>query len=1257
MVLRHRWSWLLLCGLLAADAYAQAVGSTLSIASPLDQAAVYQDLQIAADNSGRAMIVYKGRDAEDRIVPFSVVRTGNTWDCDPIPMPDASRFGPTCALRSVVADTSGSFHLIASHSARLYYWRWSDGSWSTPDPLPDIEGTTASYSLTTDSQGEPLIATASTRFRCIQKRGVEWQITSLPFEITQRLLPAVMRDDNGALHLLGTQRGVPIVLDLAAGADPLVAADWSARPTGDSAEWTSVLPIVGGELCLVLDWPRQRTVAAWSEPQSGLHVGWAPLGTTSGNAWQTTTIDVPPGGGHRGHCLAANATGAVGLLALASPKGVHSLLFRWIGPDAPGEPIPLLRPGTDTEAAAFSTISGENMAVAIDPQGVAHVAIVAEKRGEVPAGTRRVFYATVTGGGTVGSGPQVEGHGTTEMEREGAPPDFAVRIIVPDGGLAEQRRSSYSFARHGPIQPRIEVTNQGAEFYGDLTLEAVIDGAVVRVRYADETGHMKPLMERGQKHDFYLPSVVYEPDEASGVTPEAITYDEGHRPNRTLRLSTGLGRKTLAVIVDPDDAIKEEDEGNNTAEVDYIVSDGRNPADRERVTSNDQVMGLNDLCIMQTPRLRSNTQLIRAGYVQRPTQLDVLVGNPRLAGIFPSVDVEVWLDDTLLGRQTVGPLTKRPNLVERLLGTAVFYEPKPPKPDISGALVQTPVDLTTVAEGNHRLRIVVDPDDRYGDRVLDNNTAELDFRVRPPGGSLRVRVIDKTGDRGPIERATVCLQDLWAGWTDAEGWVTIPDVPSGAYDRSALTAERLQDNPPFYPAAAAPFHVVSGEQQSIIIELEKPLSVVGEVRASGTGGLLTGESVEAFIADEELYIGGSCQDGQYRIPNVPPGRHRLVVGAYGYQTAELVVDVARHDQTDEFRADVTLTDGPRGRITGRVVDQSNHGVADAMVWLTGAPRGTLTDAQGSYTLDRIASGTAYTVNAQAEDYTLASVELAPLAAGEVRPIEPLQITKVNREFKSIDFEATTYALCEATAGTGAMPTIQVGTSFGEFSGALGLSYHRPAGQARVQVDEVFVWLEGGTFIQGGVSSEIGIGDLIGVDLDTVAVGPMGTLINGYGYVVKGIEGMNKLAEWYYGSQDPSMLNRSNRVTATYMSHTGTEQAQEPLIEVPTSADVPVAMTFAGGGTTVVRVDFIEVRDSTAPPKVVRAEWYSPGFCVFHIGQEFDLATLEVELRIAVLNERLQSGVLGNSSHNRMLWRPSQERWLRLEGYNYEVWDD
>ena len=71
-----------------------------------------------------------------------------------------------------------------------------------------------------------------------------------------------------------------------------------------------------------------------------------------------------------------------------------------------------------------------------------------------------------------------------------------------------------------------------------------------------------------------------------------------------------------------------------------------------------------------------------------------------------------------------------------------------------------------------------------------------------------------------------------------------------------------------------------------------------------------------------------------------------------------------------------------------------------------------------------------------------------------------------------------------------------------------------------------------------------------------------------------------------------------------------------------------------------------------PPKVIRAEWYSPGFCVFHVGQSFELPSLEVEFRVAVLNSRLQSGVLGNTSRNRILWKPNQDRWLRIEGYQY-----
>jgi len=668
MTLRRWCLQLLLLGCLPCAARAQAVASVLQIASPLNQAAVYQPVATALDSQGRVMIVYKARNAEDDIVPYSVLKSGAGWECDAIPLPDLGRYASELRLRGLVADPAGDFHLVATHQGVVYYWRWAGGAWSASEQLCDAQGGLSTCGVAVDSQGRPLVVYGATRFWCVQKRDGEWLTTKLPFEIAQRSIDPVMCDSNGALHLIGASRGVPVTAALAPAGDPLVESAWSVLPTTPRTEWTTLLPTAGSGLELALDWPHQRVVAAW-EDDNTVKVAWAPIGSSAEGAWQVVTTDEPAGTGRRTHRLVSNATGAVGLLVYANVKGELHLLFRWIGPDGLGPAIPLLRPGTDTEAAAFRSICGEDMAFAIDPQGTAHVAILAEKRGEVPAGTKRLFYATVTGGGTAGTGPEVEGHGTTEMEREGAPPDFAVRILVPDAALAEQRRNAYNFSRHQSIQPRIEVTNQGAEYYGDLDLEVVMDGATIRVRYPDKSGHMKPLLARDQKHTFYLPPIQYIADDASGTAPPPVTYDEGSRPDKTIRLATGLGRKTITATVDPDGAIEEETEDNNTAEVEYIVSDGRNTGDRERLAANDNVLGLNDLSVLGPPRLRSNTQLIRAGYVQRPTQLDVLVGNPRLAGVFSSVDVEAYLDDTLLTRETIGPLGKQTNLVEYLLGT------------------------------------------------------------------------------------------------------------------------------------------------------------------------------------------------------------------------------------------------------------------------------------------------------------------------------------------------------------------------------------------------------------------------------------------------------------------------------------------------------------------------------------------------------------------------------------------------------------
>lgn len=65
-------------------------------------------------------------------------------------------------------------------------------------------------------------------------------------------------------------------------------------------------------------------------------------------------------------------------------------------------------------------------------------------------------------------------------------------------------------------------------------------------------------------------------------------------------------------------------------------------------------------------------------------------------------------------------------------------------------------------------------------------------------------------------------------------------------------------------------------------------------------------------------------------------------------------------------------------------------------------------------------------------------------------------------------------------------------------------------------------------------------------------------------------------------------------------------------------------------------------------------WYSPGFAVFYVSKQFNLSTLDMKLWVAVLNDRLESGVLGNASRNQIWWRPGRKDWLHIEGYAYEV---
>ena len=1248
--------------LLGASAAAGQAGSAsiLSLVSPLDTVArITTELQVAASGD-RVVVVYQGHVGTAPLGLFSATSSGGPWQRGTLERPEGSSLP---SLRALLAEGQKSL-LMGSQGGHLLLWQGNGNTWTGPTEIAQsVTGVTASGLVRTPA-GLAAVA-RSTIFNWYQQQGSQWPLSKLKFTVGQHSYPPAYVDLAGTTELFGMHRGVPIVATLPPGADGTQEANWQIQPPGSREGWTSAAPAAATELRAVLDWPHRRVFVVWSKAEQPT-LAWAPVGATSAAQWQQAQVPVLPRAVRTEYQLVSNGHGAVGLLLYQQAGGDPSLTFHWLGASGLGPAIPILRPGTQTEASVFQSLDGEGMNCCLDDRGVAHVVIVGQKRGEMPANIRRVFYSAVTGGptaisgggttttGTTGGG--TTGGGTTAGGTETGPdPDFVARILVPAADDEPLRVSPLSSWESLSLSPRIEITNQGAQYFGDLSFAVNVDGAQLRICLRDESGHRTALFTRGQKRVFYLPRFVYSYRyEPTAQPPAPLTYDYAPRDTKIM-LRTGLGRKRLTVQVDPDNAIREANEDNNATEVGYVVADGHDVKDRQKVGAK-TVYGLNDVGLLTTPILRSNTRLLHTGYVQRPTQLDLLVGNPRLAGVFLNTLVTVKLDGQPLFQQTVPVLERTPNLRSVYLGRAIIYDPVPPKPDVSGVQLHVPVDLTSVAEGDHTLQIAVDPQDVFADRMRDNNAATLRFHVRPPGGLLRIRVTDYTAPHPPVAHAAVVLKDMWGGFTDAQGAIEIADVPAGSYDAKSLYADRDEPEPRFFTGYAAPFTVQNRQTLDLAIQCERALNVVGDVRVAGTGQFLDDESIEAFLYDTDgLYCPGGATGHRYRIPDVLPGRHRVICGAYGFQTKETTAQLTRTSHaTDDCVLDLALVDGPRAAVTGKVVDlTTNRPLAGATVWLQGAPRAVGTGTDGVFRLERVAANQDYPVWAQADDHTTEGTSTGLLTAGQTKDVGIIKLGQISPKFTSIDFDATTWAICEQTAAAGDIPAIKVDTKFGAFQGALGLMYHATAGQTDITLDNLIIWLQGGDFIQGGVSAEVGIEKLTGVEMDTLKVGIMKDVLDGVGKGFKVLDGVNKLAAWLQGPVDPSMMHRNNKIVATYTTHTQTKYEQDPLIDIPLSTDVPIGVGFRGGGDTVVRVDKIEITDAMRRTKVLTPEWYSPGFCVFRLNQVMDVNTVEVKLYVAVLNSRLQSGVLGNASRNLIHWKPTQRNWLRISGFQYD----
>ncbi len=1196
---------------------------------------------IAADRAGRIMIVYVGRGPDDVWRIFSLLQTAGGWQQAVLPAPSVGSSLSTFVPRQLVArEPAKGYHFVGTHSGKVFYWHWQNGQWSPPELVTD-DGS-AGTGLALDAAGEPLIARSETRFRFYRKVGGAWEETRLSTVLWQRSHPSIVTGARGVPHLLGQYRRVPIVATLPLGRNPTVEANWIISPTGDRESWTSGIPDTENYAKLTLDWPHQLVYAAWSESKSTprvrrIQLRWAPVGATSAGQWQSATLELPI------QCsiteescrLVSDGYGHVALIYRYWLEGDPSLHFRWLTAAGPGPDVELVRPGTQTEACAFTGISDGTANVCFDHGGTAHLIVRAIKRGEIPANKNRLFYATITGGGnSTDDEPEVTGGGTTGTE--GPKPDFIATFTTPKPGTTVR-------LPYDSLHPVVEVTNQGAQYYGDLTLEANLDGAVVRVTLPDSSGHRLPLFERGQKRAFYLPYLLFKRTPDPNYPPAPVSYQY---PVTTKRVesASGLGRKLLSLTVDPDNQIDEADETNNGAQVDYIVYDGSNTADREKGPDGKTINGLNDLALACTPELKSNTPLWRAGYMQRPTSLPVVLSNPRRANFFLNIPVAVYLDGQEIGRQTLASLNADLNLWSGSLNQTLVYGGAPPKPDLAGWAFNFPVDLTGLAEGNHTLKVVVDPDDKFADRKRENNTAEITFKVRGPGGTLRVRAVDLDDGTTPIDRAFISLRGLWAQLTDATGTLEIPDVPPGAYDQKALSGDRTGADPRYYPSFAPPFTVTANQITTVTLPLEKAVVLVGDIYDAATDALLTDETVSVALEDTDFYHPTYVTGAHYQILDVPPGPQTVRAGAYSYLNTEVTADVHRGPQ-GRHQIDLRLQPGPRAVVEGTVVDEANNRpLANASVWLNGAPRFTMTDAQGHFRLERVAANADYQVLVTRQDYTLESTVTGLLTEGQVKQLPPIKLAKITSRLTSLDFHAITWADFEETStGKG---SFKVRVKYGQFDASLAMLYRTVAGRPTVTVDQLIVGATPGPWCESRVST-YAAPSIICVALVEAKAG-VADLYNGN---LLGVgQRIKHVYDYATGNFDPAQLGAGGTVVGSY-----TSQSENPYTPEVSIFGLPVSEGLWGftatDGATVVRIDRVEVTDGVKT-KTVNRQWYSPSMGVYQIGESFNPDNLEVRICLKVMNQNLSVGPLYASSENVITWKPLLNKWARMDPRPY-----
>jgi len=1249
------------------------------------------------DDAGHAVICYAGRDRSQTAggwQPQLAVYTGGSWHHVKLALPAGMKRYP---VRLQVVGKWGDLYCFVAYyyTKQLYYYTSHNGlNWSGPKAITlNVHSmqTTPQTVAAGYVQGTPVLGfTLVTGYKqdkgvwFCYKEGASFKYVHLfTAQVSSSKLTDLRCDSRGRLYFAWMGGEYKVYVASAANLEAAKqAGNWQCLP--DPAEGGARYAFSLSRNNVQVDTVRQ-CVWGFKTKDGELYLRKVPFGAKTEAEFKDYRLPAPEDLRARSDVLVfGNRYGALAVMrsftyTLPSHRLDSKILCYPLGANGPEAPFELRRGGSQVEAVnfaqGFSILFG-----AASPRGKGVAGGHSKKRGAVPAGKERLFASFLSGWANLGGAaqgtafdtgvsggtelpettgpetpPEVGGgtggsSGGGTIPQTGGKPDL--KVVLRVGGKPAEKAELNSSNRR--LYLSAYITNEGADYYGDLVLKAFCAGATFKYVLKDESGHTTPLIARGGHR--YAPLGRLELDYNLGgtsATPKVIYSSQGG--SHTLHLPARAGKWTVSAFVDPENSVDESDESNNKYSFTLLVYDGKSPEDRlKKGEPGGPHVGLNDVAILGA-KVLPNCYFARFGLLQKPAKLAFVVDNPRKARWLKDVHVQVKLDGRLLGEYTVN-LPSKPTLAPVELPWNQSHQPAGKKIYCAVPLV-VPVDLTRAALGGHTLEVVADPQQRLGDLVPGNNRKVVQFRVRPPGGTLRVRCLD-SGSGAPIADAEVMITNLWFMKTKADGWAEVQDFPPATYGDHVLYAKKWRGPRPYALKYAKGFTVRSGQVTNVVLRLDGPVNIRGTI--SGESGKPPEYGVLVDFSGKHAGMSYNRNNGRFEIRLASPGTNTLTVKSYGYQDKQLRRNFVADAQGNCNVGTLQLTPLPKGTIAGKVLDYSGHPMSGVTVKVVGSPYSTVTDSSGHYEVSNLVAGRTYYVDCFKAHYVAPTrCKVVNLPANTTVTADVV-LNHVTQYVKSQGAHILTWALCESypgfELGEASSGSYKIKAYYGEFKSSLALTWHSVEGEQKVHVDDLVLGIVPGAFWGESVTFEWDPMDVVSEAWDVASDEALELLFGARGGKVvaeltKLIDPLDSVVDLLTSDAQPGQLSEEGEVTGTFTSHTGDKLEETTLFEVP-STELPVGMAFHGG-ETVVRVDKVVVSDGSHTLTFNR-RWYSPKEGYYRINQTLDLSKLEVKVYLQVLNENRSPGPLYANSKNLLTWRPGEERWLRFEPYKYQV---